>query len=174
MGLRPLVPNTVHMGGLYFDGDPAIDSPRQHGAGAEGEGSHTSGHLFSWLSVVADCGRSGRLRRRTVTGSGRAYRTPSSRPSLKTGIRRSSMKLAASLLLALLFAAPRRAKNHQRNARRRRDAADVLSLRPRQARAETAPLIVTLHGSGRDGRILVEHWLGLAKKRDHPGRSGRH
>ena len=34
---------------------------------------------------------------------------------------------------------------------------------PPQAKAP-APLIVTLHGSGRNGRILVEHWLRLAEK----------
>jgi len=27
-----------------------------------------------------------------------------------------------------------------------------------------APLIVTLHGSGRNGKILIEHWAGLAQK----------
>ena len=27
-----------------------------------------------------------------------------------------------------------------------------------------APLIVTLHGSGRDGKILLDHWKGLAEK----------
>ena len=30
--------------------------------------------------------------------------------------------------------------------------------------AEKAPLIVTLHGSGRDGKILLDHWKGLAEK----------
>ena len=29
---------------------------------------------------------------------------------------------------------------------------------------KAAPLVILLHGSGRDGRILVEHWQGMAKK----------
>jgi poly(3-hydroxybutyrate) depolymerase len=29
---------------------------------------------------------------------------------------------------------------------------------------EDAPLIILLHGSGRDGKILVDHWQSLAKK----------
>ena len=29
---------------------------------------------------------------------------------------------------------------------------------------DKAPLIVTLHGSGRDGKILLDHWKGLAEK----------
>ncbi len=35
---------------------------------------------------------------------------------------------------------------------------------PDSARDKPAPLLITLHGSGRDGRILVEHWESLAKK----------
>lgn len=35
---------------------------------------------------------------------------------------------------------------------------------PASAKDKPAPLIITLHGSGRDGRILVEHWESLAKK----------
>ena len=35
---------------------------------------------------------------------------------------------------------------------------------PDSARNKPAPLVVLLHGSGRDGRILVEHWQSLAKK----------
>lgn len=35
---------------------------------------------------------------------------------------------------------------------------------PESAKDKPSPLIVTLHGSGRDGRILVDHWEGLAKK----------
>ncbi|HLG15474.1 MAG TPA: alpha/beta hydrolase-fold protein [Blastocatellia bacterium] len=30
--------------------------------------------------------------------------------------------------------------------------------------SKPAPLIVTLHGSGRNGRILLDHWKGLAEK----------
>jgi poly(3-hydroxybutyrate) depolymerase len=35
---------------------------------------------------------------------------------------------------------------------------------PDSAKEKPAPLIVTLHGSGRDGRILVEHWQDNARK----------
>src|SRR5688572_31836663 len=30
--------------------------------------------------------------------------------------------------------------------------------------AKSAPLLVLLHGSGRDGRILIEHWQKLAEQ----------
>jgi poly(3-hydroxybutyrate) depolymerase len=29
---------------------------------------------------------------------------------------------------------------------------------------EDAPVVILLHGSGRDGKILVDHWQSLAKK----------
>ncbi|MDQ3916892.1 MAG: hypothetical protein M3348_00185, partial [Acidobacteriota bacterium] len=32
------------------------------------------------------------------------------------------------------------------------------------ASKEAAPLLVTLHGTGRDGRILVEHWQPFADR----------
>jgi poly(3-hydroxybutyrate) depolymerase len=35
---------------------------------------------------------------------------------------------------------------------------------PESATKQPAPLIVMLHGSGRDGKILLEHWQSLAKK----------
>jgi poly(3-hydroxybutyrate) depolymerase len=35
---------------------------------------------------------------------------------------------------------------------------------PDSAKDKPAPLIILLHGSGRDGRILVDHWESLAKK----------
>ena len=35
---------------------------------------------------------------------------------------------------------------------------------PDSSVGKAAPVVVLLHGSGRDGRILVEHWQGLAKK----------
>ena len=35
---------------------------------------------------------------------------------------------------------------------------------PDSAKDKPSPLIVLLHGSGRDGKILVEHWQSLAKK----------
>jgi poly(3-hydroxybutyrate) depolymerase len=35
---------------------------------------------------------------------------------------------------------------------------------PDSARSKPAPLLILLHGSGRDGKILVEHWQSLAKK----------
>jgi len=35
---------------------------------------------------------------------------------------------------------------------------------PDSAKDKPAPLIVLLHGSGRDGKILVEHWQSVAKK----------
>lgn len=35
---------------------------------------------------------------------------------------------------------------------------------PDRAAGKPAPLIVTLHGSGRDGRILVDHWQEIARK----------
>jgi poly(3-hydroxybutyrate) depolymerase len=35
---------------------------------------------------------------------------------------------------------------------------------PERSTESPAPLIILLHGSGRDGRILVEHWQSLAKK----------
>jgi len=35
---------------------------------------------------------------------------------------------------------------------------------PERAKDKPSPLIILLHGSGRDGRILVDHWESLAKK----------
>jgi poly(3-hydroxybutyrate) depolymerase len=35
---------------------------------------------------------------------------------------------------------------------------------PDSANDKPAPLLILLHGSGRDGKILVEHWQSLAKK----------
>jgi poly(3-hydroxybutyrate) depolymerase len=35
---------------------------------------------------------------------------------------------------------------------------------PDSAKNKPAPLIILLHGSGRDGKILVEHWQSLARK----------
>jgi poly(3-hydroxybutyrate) depolymerase len=35
---------------------------------------------------------------------------------------------------------------------------------PDKAKEKPAPLLVLLHGSGRDGKILVEHWQSMAKK----------
>ena len=35
---------------------------------------------------------------------------------------------------------------------------------PDSAKDKPAPLIILLHGSGRDGKILVDHWESLAKK----------
>src|SRR5688572_10025780 len=35
---------------------------------------------------------------------------------------------------------------------------------PDKLDAKPAPLIVTLHGSGRDGKILLDHWKDLASK----------
>ena len=35
---------------------------------------------------------------------------------------------------------------------------------PDSSVGKAAPVVILLHGSGRDGRILVEHWQGVAKK----------
>jgi poly(3-hydroxybutyrate) depolymerase len=35
---------------------------------------------------------------------------------------------------------------------------------PDSVKDKPAPLIITLHGSGRDGKILVDHWESIAKK----------
>ena len=35
---------------------------------------------------------------------------------------------------------------------------------PDTVKDKPAPLIITLHGSGRDGKILVDHWESMAKK----------
>ena len=35
---------------------------------------------------------------------------------------------------------------------------------PDSAKEKPAPLLILLHGSGRDGKILIEHWQSLAKK----------
>lgn len=35
---------------------------------------------------------------------------------------------------------------------------------PEKAKDKPAPLMILLHGSGRDGKILVDHWESLAKK----------
>src|SRR6266498_4271353 len=35
---------------------------------------------------------------------------------------------------------------------------------PDRAKDKPSPLIILLHGSGRDGKILVDHWESLAKK----------
>jgi len=35
---------------------------------------------------------------------------------------------------------------------------------PDSAQGKPAPLIILLHGSGRDGRLLVDHWASLAKQ----------
>ncbi len=75
------------------------------------------------------------------------------------------MKLAASLVLALFFAVPAAAPKITKETLDVGGTARTFYLFvPEKFQGQAAPLIVTLHGSGRDGRILVEHWQSLASK----------
>ena len=38
---------------------------------------------------------------------------------------------------------------------------------PDKFEGKQAPLIITLHGSGRDGKILVDHWKNPVERGDH-------
>ena len=72
-------------------------------------------------------------------------------------------KAALLLPLALLLAAPAAAEKITR------ETLDVDGTQrtfylfvPDKLKGEPAPLIITLHGSGRDGKILLDHWKGIA------------
>ena len=69
------------------------------------------------------------------------------------------------LLLALLLAAPAAdAKIKKENFTSAGVKRTVYTYVPDTLAGKPAPVILLLHGSGRDGRILLEHWEGLAKK----------
>lgn len=68
------------------------------------------------------------------------------------------MKIALALLVALSAAAAPIQKLELNNR------VYYLFVPERPADAPPMPLVVTLHGSGRNGRILIEHWQKLAQK----------
>ena len=75
------------------------------------------------------------------------------------------LRLIASLAFALFVATPAVAQKITKETLDVEGAARTFYLFvPDKLEGKAAPLIVTLHGSGRDGRILVEHWQDLAKK----------
>jgi poly(3-hydroxybutyrate) depolymerase len=74
-------------------------------------------------------------------------------------------KAFLSALLVLMFAAGAHAEKITKESVKSQDVERVYYLFvPDSAKNKPAPLIVLLHGSGRDGKILVEHWQSLAKK----------
>jgi poly(3-hydroxybutyrate) depolymerase len=75
------------------------------------------------------------------------------------------LRTLAVLAIAFTCAAPAAAqKIEKRTALSEGESRTYYLFVPDTAKDKPAPLIVMLHGSGRDGRILVEHWQSLAKK----------
>ena len=69
------------------------------------------------------------------------------------------------LLLALTLAAtPPAAKVNKETFPSAGVTRTVYTFVPDQVVGKPAPVIITLHGSGRDGRILVDNWKSLAEK----------
>ena len=74
-------------------------------------------------------------------------------------------KTALLLPVALLLAAPAAAEQILRETLQFEGTQRTFYLFvPDKAKEQPAPLIITLHGSGRDGKILLDHWKGLASK----------
>ena len=74
-------------------------------------------------------------------------------------------KAFLSVLLVLSVAASADAEKITKETVTSQDAERTYYLFvPDSAKDKPAPLIVLLHGSGRDGKILVEHWQSMAKK----------
>ncbi len=74
-------------------------------------------------------------------------------------------KASLSALLVLLFAASAHAEKITKESVMSQDVERTYYLFvPDSAKSKPAPLIILMHGSGRDGKILVEHWQSLAKK----------
>ena len=75
------------------------------------------------------------------------------------------IKLPLLLPLALLLAAPVAAETIKRETLDFEGAKRTFYLFvPDKVQGQPAPLIITLHGSGRDGKILLDHWKDLAAK----------
>src|SRR5690242_5067919 len=75
------------------------------------------------------------------------------------------LRMLLALAMAFVCAAPAAAqKIEKRTALSEGEGRTYYLFVPDTAKDKPAPLIVMLHGSGRDGRILVEHWQSLAKK----------
>ena len=74
-------------------------------------------------------------------------------------------KALVSALLVLALAANAHAEKITKESVISQDVARTYYLFvPDSAKSKPAPLLILLHGSGRDGRILVEHWQSMAKK----------
>ncbi len=74
-------------------------------------------------------------------------------------------KASLSALLVLLVAASAHAEKITKESVMSQDVERTYYLFvPDSAKGKPAPLIILMHGSGRDGKILVEHWQSLAKK----------
>jgi predicted esterase len=76
------------------------------------------------------------------------------------------MKSSLTAILLLVLAGPAIASEKiTRETFRSQDVDRVFyKFVPDSSVGKAAPVVILLHGSGRDGRILVEHWQGLAKK----------
>ncbi len=74
---------------------------------------------------------------------------------------RALLVVVMSLAVSTAAAAEKIVKEHIAAAGKERTCYVFV---PDSAKAKPSPLVLTLHGSGRDGRILVDHWQGLAKK----------
>src|SRR5215203_2099419 len=74
------------------------------------------------------------------------------------------MKCAVLIVFAVLVAAPAVGQQVTKETLEVEGAKRTFYLFVPEKREGAAPLIVTLHGSGRDGKILVDHWKGLAEK----------
>ena len=76
------------------------------------------------------------------------------------------MKAAYLISLALMVAAPASAANAvtKETVRIDRDSRTYYMFVPESVGAEPAPLVITLHGSGRDGRPLVDLFRDVAAK----------
>lgn len=75
------------------------------------------------------------------------------------------MRRVLGITLALLVAASSAAaQNITKEALEADGQTRTFSLFVPEKLEGKAPLVITLHGSGRDGRILVDHWKSLASK----------
>jgi poly(3-hydroxybutyrate) depolymerase len=76
----------------------------------------------------------------------------------------SIIRSAAAIALALAVTASAAEKIVKRTFPSDGESRTCYLFVPDSAKDKPAPLVITLHGSGRDGRILVDHWESIAKK----------